>query len=550
MKLKISSDQLSVEPSGEANGIGAPDSNTASYSIAQRMEQSRGSSEPYKAGDGIGTPYGNLVFKGIRDDGYLHVQTRTTDYRVPTHLGDERDAIRAWAIRSVEQGHINRGDLYTESSANPAQPIEQSRASSEPYRAGDGIGTPQGNLVFKGVGDDGYLHVQTRTTDYRVPTHLGNDRDAIRAWAIRSVERGDIDAEGLYQSGQQSRSRSETYKAGDGIGTPYGNLVFKGVGDDGYLHVQTRTTDYRVPTALGDDRDAIRAWAIRSVERGDINRASLYRPGQESEGVQRSEVPLPTPSSRSDGFIFSPQLNDRLAGDFPRVNGEASIPDDWKSGKNPLDIWRRNEVSTQNKETDNQLLSRFNTELQLATQFNPIASSLLRHFMGSTGQTFNSPPGSEWSNLIKKDSEGQRIGTAITERIYNIADQQYASTGKVDLGTMKVPLTYEDRAVWGNKPLSPAVGAFGSTDGLEVEIQNARFDPETKKISGNVRITIIDTFGLSNSDNDSPGQVAMWLLQHQRGYKPFTHQVQFDVPLDFTVRTRNSRDGEANQSVA
>jgi hypothetical protein len=84
----------------------------------------------------------------------------------------------------------------------------------------------------------------------------------------------------------------------------------------------------------------------------------------------------------------------------------------------------------------------------------------------------------------------------------------------------------------GDKPNSPAFGAFGSTDGLQVEIQNARFDPTTKQITGNARITIIDTFGLSNTDNDSPGQIAMWLLQHQRGCQPFIHQVQFDVLLD------------------
>jgi hypothetical protein len=29
----------------------------------------------------------------------------------------------------------------------------------------------------------------------------------------------------------------------------------------------------------------------------------------------------------------------------------------------------------------------------------------------------------------------------------------------------------------------------------------------------------------------------MWLLQYQRGYKPFIHEVQFEVPLAFTVRT-------------
>jgi len=538
VKLRIASDERSPEPSAEL---------VASSNLTASIEQRRSPPDPYRVGDGIGTPHGNLVFRGVGDDGYLHVQSRTTDYRVPSHLGNDRDGIRAWAIRSVEQGHIDRADLYQAGSGNPSSPAEQSRSRAEPYRAGDGIGTPYGNLVFRGLGVDGYLHAQSRTTDYRVPTHLGDDRDAIRSWAIRSVEQGHIDRADLYPGGsgnpnspaEQSRSRGEPYQTGEGIGTPYGNLVFKGVGDDGYLHVQTRTSDYRVPTQVGNDRDDVRAWAIRSVEQGHIDRGDLYRPGQEAQGVQRSEIGAPVASRYADGFIYASQLNDRVSGDFPRdPNGNATMPADWNNN-----LWLRNEVGIQNRETDAQLLGRFNNELQLASHYNPIANALLEHFVANTGQTFNSPPGSEWSELIKNDGEGRRIAGAITGRIYDMAEEQYARTGRVDLGTMKVPLTFEDRAVWGNKPQSPAFGAFGSTDGLQVEIQNARFDPATKQITGNARITVIDTFGLSNSDWDSPGQVAMWLLQHQRGYQPFVHTVQYDVPLDWTVRTQRPSGG-------
>jgi predicted oxidoreductase (fatty acid repression mutant protein) len=35
----------------------------------------------------------------------------------------------------------------------------------------------------------------------------------------------------------------------------------------------------------------------------------------------------------------------------------------------------------------------------------------------------------------------------------------------------------------------------------------------------------------------------MWLLQHQRGYQPFIHQVEFDVPLDWTVRSQRPSGG-------
>jgi len=551
MRLRVSSDERA--PDMEAPAQQTPAQPSFDNTLLANAEPGRSQSRPYAVGEGVGTPYGNLVFKGPGDDGYLHVQTRTTDYRVPTHLGNDRDEIRAWAIRSVEQGHIDRNDLYTGAQAQPGASAQPSRAQSEPYRNGDGIGTPYGNLVYRGVGDDGYLHVQSRTTDYRVPPEVGNDRDSVRAWAIRSVEQGHIDRNTLYVDApgrpstpaeQPSRPFPQPYRDGDGIGTPYGNLVFRGVGDDGYLHVQSRTADYRVPIEVGNDRNDIRAWAIRSVEQGHIDRNALYQPDQPTQGVPRTEIPAPRPGTHSDGFIYSSQLNDRLAGDFPRdAQGNATIPAEWRDGNTPLDMWRRTAVGNLNRETDEQLLFRFNAELQLASHFNPIADQLLQHFVSNTGQTFNSPPGSPWSELIRNDSEGQRIAGAITGRIYDMAERQYAQTGRVDLGTMTVPLTFEDRAVWGNKPNSPAFGAFGSTDGLQVEIQNARFDPETRQITGNARITVIDTFGLSNTDNDSPGQIAMWLLQHQRGYQPFVHQVQFDVPLDWTVRTQRPGGG-------
>jgi hypothetical protein len=548
VKLRISSDERSPEPSNEGNGLSALHANLDN-AVAQRRSQS----EPYRAGDGIGTPYGNLVFKGVGDDGYLHVQTRTTDYRVPTHLGNDRDEIRAWAIRSVEQGHISARDLYQQSSTNPAPPVERPISRGEPYRAGDGIGTPYGNLVFKGVGDDGFLHVQTRTTDYRVPTHLGNDRDEIRAWAIRSVEQGHINARDLYTGNptgpvEQPRQRSEPYRVGDGIGTPYGNLLFKGLGDDGFLHVQTRTTDYRVPVHLGNDRDEIRAWAIRSVEQGHIDRSALYREGEQPQGVPRLQIEPAKPAPGENGFFYANQLNDLRSGDFPRDNrGNATIPDLWRDGTTPFDSWRRDEVQRQNRETDQQLLDRFNHELQLAMRLNPVgavrahpmADTLYNHFVGNTGQPFNSPAGSDWSNYIRDTDEGRRISNTVQDRIYRAVEEQYARTGQVDFGTMRIPLTAEDRASWGKKGWEPAFGAFGSTDGLQVELRNATFDPATKKISGSARITIIDTFGLSNTDNDSNGQIAMWLLQHQRGYRPFIHTVQYDVPLGWAIRSQN-----------
>jgi hypothetical protein len=163
--------------------------------------------------------------------------------------------------------------------SNPAARDPNSRA----YQVGDGIGIPgAGNLVYNGSQSDGYYHVASRTADYRVPPSVGYDKDAIRSWAIAAVANGAIGRNGLYgaptvgETDGTSITRSRSYRAGDYVGTPYGQLVFKGRKDDGFLHVDSRTGSYRIPTELGNDRDAIRGWVINAIEHGGIDQRALY----------------------------------------------------------------------------------------------------------------------------------------------------------------------------------------------------------------------------------------------------------------------------------
>ena len=158
----------------------------------------------YTVGNGIGIPgVGNLVYKGMQADGYYHVASRTGDYRVPPEVGYDKDAIRKWAIDAVAYGGIPRDSLYggptTGGLVNPAVAGIGSGTPSSPYRVGDYIGTPYGELVFKGLKHDGYRHVETRTGSYRVPTELSDDRDAIRGWVIKAIEYFGIPRDGLYQ---------------------------------------------------------------------------------------------------------------------------------------------------------------------------------------------------------------------------------------------------------------------------------------------------------------------------------------------------------------
>ena len=245
------------------------------------------------------------------------------------------------------------------------------------------------------------------------------------------------------------------------------------------------------------------------------------------------QIPLAKPSPSANGFLYGPQLNDRSFGDFPRQgNGTPTMPPDWENN-----IWVKHEVHLQSKESSYDLYKRIKSEHNLASHYNPVSNKILEHFLGMTGAPLIFRPGSAWSEVIKHDNEGVRIADTMKARIQRLAEEEYSRTGRVDLAHLKVPLYPADRASWGVNPLSPAFGAHGSTDGLQVEIVNGEFDPLNKRLSGTLRITIIDTFGVSNRDNDTPGQIALWLMQHQRGHKPFVYEVGYEVPFDMHVRS-------------
>jgi hypothetical protein len=138
--------------------------------------------QPYAVGEGIGTPFGRALWAGRSASGDGIVRTRTTSYVVPANTVDlgNRDAVRAWVLRSVEHRHINPDQLYGASQAR--------------YLDGERIGTPHGDLVFDVSGRAGVAYVRGRDKAYRIKTgvDLGN-RDAVRAWVIRAIEHGQID---------------------------------------------------------------------------------------------------------------------------------------------------------------------------------------------------------------------------------------------------------------------------------------------------------------------------------------------------------------------
>ena len=106
----------------------------------------------------------------------------------------------------AETPHPIRNLLVTAASGSgvnkvPPRKTQESSTATRAYSPGDGIGTPRGNLVYLGLGGDGYHHVRgsDKTEPYRIPVHIDTrDKNEVRAWAIRSVDMEDIDPSVLY----------------------------------------------------------------------------------------------------------------------------------------------------------------------------------------------------------------------------------------------------------------------------------------------------------------------------------------------------------------
>jgi hypothetical protein len=192
--LRAAIDQGFIDPRDLANrfgvnyGLDAVRKASAQQATSRVPAKTESTPPPYRQGEGIGTPFGRLLWVGRNANGDDIVQTRTTSYVVPSGVVDRgRDALRAWVLRSVEGGHIRADDLYGASQAR--------------YLQGERIGTPYGDVFFDSASRSGAAQVRGRSLSYRIKpgVDLGN-RDAVRGWLIRAIEHGQIDRAQLFQS--------------------------------------------------------------------------------------------------------------------------------------------------------------------------------------------------------------------------------------------------------------------------------------------------------------------------------------------------------------
>jgi hypothetical protein len=262
-----------------------------------------------------------------------------------------------------------------------------------------------------------------------------------------------------------------------------------------------------------------------------LSAQTVDRRGLQTMGRGRGAQQGPVAPVEIGVLPASPQGNDRMSGDFPMVNGQPTLPVEWKDGS-----WARNTAKQQSAMSNSQLLAVFRREYSLASHRSPVTTAQSQRFASSAGGTVVSMPGSVMSSLVSNSREGSELGNALTARLKAAAETQERRSSRVDVSRLRIKLDPDDRPSWGMNLTSPLFGLVGSTDGLSANLLNPKYDVGSRNLTGTLRITVVDRFGLSNSDNDSPGQIAMWLLQHQRGFKSFENRIVYDVPVDLTLK--------------
>ena len=235
----------------------------------------------------------------------------------------------------VNRFGVNYGLDAVRSAGAPASAVRTQNPSpaspSRPYAAGEGIGTPYGRALWSGLTAAGDGIVKTRTTTYSVPAQSVDlrSRDAVRAWVQRSVERGHIQADHLYGASQAR------YLDGERIGTPHGDLFFDAADGHGAGQVRGRDKNYRIKQGVDlDNRDAVRAWAIRAIEQGQIDRAQLFSPTPASTAEQgkpawplkvKAQMRVLQQSARRMGWDLTQLADGRLF--IWRVAGQSAAAD-------------------------------------------------------------------------------------------------------------------------------------------------------------------------------------------------------------------------------
>lgn len=220
-------------------------------------------------------------------------------------------------------------------------------------------------------------------------------------------------------------------------------------------------------------------------------------------------------------------------GDF-----QSGISGRFPEGANP---WIRAWITQMLDYSDEQLITMLRNELR-SFGGGENGDRMVDVFAGRTGNNGSPlvwPPSSNLSQLVLQ-SNG--LGTAFENCKLHISVtvEEQLDKGYVDYremrnmmprGTLPLPhwAAHKEWLGAGGKLRGP----LGGTQGAYAYIRNFNVFKDRWKVAMILGINLCDDFGVSDDDCYSPGLCAFWMLQHQRGYKPFKNYVYCEIDYSF-----------------
>lgn len=160
-------------------------------------------------------------------------------------------------------------------------------------------------------------------------------------------------------------------------------------------------------------------------------------------------------------------------------------------------------------------------------------AKIMDHFKSNTGEDLNSPG---LAKLMTATTPYKNM----TESVSNVFEKKMREAGG-DYTKIK----FDDKAgirrpnfSYGDSPTLKTI--VGGTQQLDFMLKSITVDIENRTYSGILKLTLYDDFGVDEPDVTNPsiaalwGQnalAAFWILQHQRGYKPFRTMFNFNIPV-------------------
>lgn len=157
------------------------------------------------------------------------------------------------------------------------------------------------------------------------------------------------------------------------------------------------------------------------------------------------------------------------------------------------------------------------------------AKKFVNHLISGDGETWYDDGG--LSDVIKNTSEGKKLIRKVSQELKKQMILYQGDFTKIQLkaGSFST-LNFN----WSSSPTLKIL--IGGSQRLKVELVAIFYDLKNKKWMALIKITIHDDFGVTESDiiNASPaaklgvgGLLDFWVLQHNRGKKPFTSVFSF-----------------------